>query len=341
MKVYKGTDKNMRCRGYQYELGKTEETDRAVLCESGFHACERPLDVLAYYGPANSRYFVADLEDVSPDRKPDDTKVVGKKITMQAELSIAGLCKAHFDYVKEHITMEHTDPEMATAGDRGAATAGDGGAATAGEYGSANAGEYGAATAGECGAATAGYCGAATAGYCGAATAGNRGAATAGEYGAATAGEYGAATAGDGGAATAGEYGAATAGDGGAATAGDGGAATAGDGGAATAGEYGAATAGDGGAATAGNRGAATAGEYGAATSRGSVSVGKNGCGLVRGNDVKIRGGLGAVLVICEEESGSYNIASWVSVIVDGKTVKADTWYRLHDGKLRKLKNET
>ena len=137
MKVYKGTDKNMKCRGYQYELVKTEETDQAVLCEAGFHACERPLDVLAYYGPANSRYFLADLEDVSPERNPDDTKVVGKKITMQAELSIAGLCKAHFDYIKEHTTMEHTDPKMATAGDGGAATAGDGGAATAGDAGAA------------------------------------------------------------------------------------------------------------------------------------------------------------------------------------------------------------
>ena len=141
MKVYKGTDKNMKCRGYEYELGKTEETDSAVLCNSGFHACERPLDVLAYYDPANSRYFVAELEDVSQERKTDDTKVVGKKITMQAELSIAGLCKAQFDYVKEHTTMAHTDPKMATAGEYGAATAGNRGAATARYSGAACGGE--------------------------------------------------------------------------------------------------------------------------------------------------------------------------------------------------------
>ena len=126
--------------------------------------------------------------------------------------------------------------------------------------------------------------------------------------------------------ATAGDYGAATAGDRGAATAGDRGAATAGDSGAATAGAYGAATAGD--------RGAATAGDRGAATSRGSVTVGVNGTGLVRGNGVKIRGGLGAILVIAEEEENSYDLAHWKAVVVDGKTVKADTWYKLMNGEL-------
>ena len=150
--------------------------------------------------------------------------------------------------------------------------------------------------------------------------------ATAGDYGAATAGDYGAATAGDSGAATAGDYGAATAGDRGAATAGDRGAATAGDRGAATAGYYG--------AAAAGYYGAATAGDRGAATSRGSASVGANGIACARGNNVRVKGGLGAILVIAEEQPTDYNIAHWKAVEVDGETVKADTWYRLVDGKL-------
>lgn len=94
------------------------------------------------------------------------------------------------------------------------------------------------------------------------------------------------------------------------------------------------ATAGDRGAATAGACGAATAGDYGAATSRGSVTVGVNGTGLVRGNGVKIRGGLGAILVIAEEEENSYDLAHWKAVVVDGKTVKADTWYKLMNGEL-------
>ena len=174
------------------------------------------------------------------------------------------------------------------------------------------------ATAGDSGAATAGYSGAATAGYRGAATAGDSGAATAGNYGAATAGNYGAATAGYSGAATAGNYGAATAGDSGAATAGYSGAATAGN--------YGAATAGD--------RGAATAGDSGAATARGKASTGSNGLSVARGNNVRVKGGIGSILVIAEEKEDTHDIVDWKAVLVDGEVVKADTWYRLENGEL-------
>ena len=162
--------------------------------------------------------------------------------------------------------------------------------------------------------------------------------ATAGSYGAATAGSYGAATAGDSGAATAGYKGAATAGDSGAATAGSYGAATAGSYGAATAGDSGAATAGYKGAATAGDSGAATAGSYGAATSRGSSQVGKNGLAVARGNGVKVKGGIGAVLVICEENALDYDIKDWKAFVVDGEKIKADTWYQLKDGNIQEVK---
>nr|DAG57435.1 MAG TPA: hypothetical protein [Caudoviricetes sp.] len=110
--------------------------------------------------------------------------------------------------------------------------------------------------------------------------------------------------------------------------------ATAGDSGAATAGDRGAATAGSFGAATAGSFGAATAGDSGAATSRGASAVGKNGIACARGNNVRAKGGLGAVLVLVEERLNNYEIAHWKAVEVDGETVKADTWYRLVEGKL-------
>ena len=110
--------------------------------------------------------------------------------------------------------------------------------------------------------------------------------------------------------------------------------ATAGDSGAATAGNYGAATAGDYGAATAGYRGAATAGYRGAATSRGKSEVGNNGLAVARGNNVKVKGGIGSILVIAEENADDYDIADWKAVIVDGENVKADTWYCLKDGEL-------
>ena len=361
IKSYKGFNRDMTCNpegtSFQYEEGREYEEDNAEACECGFHACEMPLDVFLYYPPSTSVYHEVE-QSGKISRKEDDSKVASTKIKIGARLDIAGLVKAQIEYVKKRTNNEHTDPEHATAGNCGAATAGDCGAATAGYCGAATAGDCGAATAGyrgaatagyrgaatagDCGAATAGYCGAATAGDCGAATAGdcgaatagNRGAATAGNRGAATAGYRGAATAGNRGAATAGYCGAATAGDCGAATAGYCGAATAGDFGSTTAGYRGAATAGDCGAATAGYRGAATAGDFGAATSRGKSEVGTNGLAVARGNNVKVKGGIGSILVIAEENTSNYDIADWKAVIVDGKNVKADTWYRLKDGEL-------
>ena len=102
----------------------------------------------------------------------------------------------------------------------------------------------------------------------------------------------------------------------------------------ATAGNCGAATAGDRGAATAGNYGAATAGDSGAATSRGKSASGENGLSVARGNGVKVKGGLGAILVIAEENSTDFDIKEWKAVVVDGEKVKADTWYKLENGEL-------
>nr|DAV04489.1 MAG TPA: hypothetical protein [Caudoviricetes sp.] len=319
IKAYKAFDKDLSCRGFKYEVGKEyEETGDIKACEKGFHACPYPLDVFGYYAPAGARFCEVEQSGKIDDSESD--KVCSSKIRIGAELDIRGLVKAAVSYVKERCTNEcNADPGKpatagncgaATAGNCGAATAGDSGAATAGDSGAATAGDYGAATAGDSGAATAGYKGAATAGYSGAATAGYSGAATAGNCGAATAGNCGAATAGDRGAATAGDYGAATAGD------------------------SGAATAGNCGAATAGNKGAATAGDRSAATARGKASTGSNGLSVARGNNVQVKGGIGAILVIAEEKEDTYDIVDWKAVVVDGEVVKADTWYRLENGEL-------
>ena len=106
MKAFKGFNKDMTCRGFQYEEGKTYETDEARLCETGFHACERPLDCFSYYAPGSSVYREVELDDVSEERESDNSKIVGKRIKIGAELDIAGLCKAQFQYVKEHTTFE-------------------------------------------------------------------------------------------------------------------------------------------------------------------------------------------------------------------------------------------
>ena len=261
---YKGMNKNMQCRGMQYEVGKDFSADGDIeCCGNGLHACERPLDVFDYYAPGTgARYFRVE-QSGKMVRGSNDSKVASSKMRVDAEIGIRGLVKAHIDYVKahttmehidyvkEHITAEHTNPKRAIAGYRGAATAGN--------------------------------CGAATAGYRGAATAGDLGAATAGDSGAATAGNLGAATAGDSGAATAGDL------------------------------------------------GAATAGNCGAATSRGRASVGENGIASARCSHPMAKGGIGAVLALARERDDNYDLLCWNSAVVDGKTIKANTWYTIDD----------
>ena len=146
MKAYKGFKKDMTCRGFQFEEGKTYEEETASLCNSGFYACEHPLNCFAYYSPSNSVYHEVDLEDTSDERE-DDTKVVGKKITIGARLSIADLVKAAVDFTFSRAKWAE---ERSTSGDQGAAQAsGDQGAAQAsGRWGAAQAsGDQGAAQA--------------------------------------------------------------------------------------------------------------------------------------------------------------------------------------------------
>ena len=214
MKVYKGTDRQMKCRGMQYALGETAVFDgEPHLCKAGLHACEQPIDVLNHYAPNASRYFEADAEEVTDERESDDSKIVAKKMTLKAEIGVPGLVKAQIEYIKNQIGFEdaikraNAEKENHATGNQGAASAtgyrgaasatGNRGAASAtGDQGAASAtGNQGAASAtGNRGAASAtGNQGAASAtGYQGAASAtGNRGAASAtGDQGAASATGY-------------------------------------------------------------------------------------------------------------------------------------------------------
>ena len=104
MKMYKGFDKDLKCRDFQYEVGNTYEEPTAELCEKGFHACEYPLDVFKYYAPGNmSRYCEVDLDEVNGKKDVEDSKHCGKKIAVKAEIGIAGLVKAAVDFVMENI----------------------------------------------------------------------------------------------------------------------------------------------------------------------------------------------------------------------------------------------
>ena len=210
IKAFKGFNRDMTCRDFQYEEGKEYETDKAEACECGFHASEYPLDVFSYYPPGTSVYH--EVEQSGKLDKSESDKVASTKIKIWARIDIAGIVKAAISYIKERINNEN------------------------------NAEPGKAATAGDSGAATAGY------------------------------------------------------------------------------------------------RGAATAGDGGAATSRGCSSSGKDGLSVARGNNVRVRGGLGAVLVIAEECSDSYKIKDWLAVVVDGVNVKAETWYELKNGELTECK---
>ena len=321
MKVYKGTNKDMQCtpggKVFQYEQGVTYEKPKAELCAHGFHACEAPLDVLGYYAPGKgSRYFEAELEDVSPDRR-EDSKVCGKKITLGAEIGIPGLAKAHVEYVKEHID---TGKMQTNTGSHSAAT---------------NTGSHSAATnTGIRSAATnTGYASAATnTGYASAATnTGNRSAATnTGDTSAATnTGSRSAATnTGYASAATnTGSHSAAT-----------------------NTGDVSAATnTGDASAATnTGSRSAATnTGIRSAATNTGirsAASVAEGGSvAIVTGYQSIAKAGIGSAIVICERggwNGTTYPLLAIKAAIVDGETIKPDTWYTLKNGEFVEVKDD-
>jgi len=110
MKLFKGFDKDMKCRGCRFEVGKTYEEPNAKLCESGFHACENPLDVLDYYPLINddaepNKFAEVDL-DATDERHSDDSKRVGKKIHIKAELSLKDFIKAGIEFLLEDNTAK-------------------------------------------------------------------------------------------------------------------------------------------------------------------------------------------------------------------------------------------
>ena len=262
MKAYKGFNKDMTCRGFQFEEGKEYHEENAKLCESGFHACERPLEVFQYYMPSKSVYHEVTLDDVSAEREKGSSKVVAKKIKVGAEIGIKGLVKAQIEWTKEQAMKE------------GAATSGDGSSAATSGNGSS--------------AATSGY-------KSSAATSGNgSSAATSGDWSsAATSGE---------------ESSAATSGDWSSA---------------ATSGYKSS-------AATSGNgSSAATSGEESSA-----ATSNPNAIALACGKNAKAKGTVGSFIVLTEWNDDATELLTAKLYRIDGKTIKADTWYKLENGEL-------
>ena len=119
MKCFKGFDKDLKCRDFQYEIGKEYTEETADICNCGFHDCECPMDVFGYYPPSDSRYCEVELEE-NGQKSSDDSKRVGKKISVKAEIGIAGIIKAGVEYIKEQVNWE--DDKETNTGDRSAAT---------------------------------------------------------------------------------------------------------------------------------------------------------------------------------------------------------------------------
>ena len=97
---FKGFDKDFKCRGFQFEVGKTYEHDGKVLrCESGFHACEHPLHVFNYYGPADSRYALVEASGEISREENGDTKLAAARIHIKAEIRTPDLVAAAVKWV--------------------------------------------------------------------------------------------------------------------------------------------------------------------------------------------------------------------------------------------------
>ena len=121
--AYKGFDLAMWCRGYQFKIGETYTHEGKVnVCESGFHACEYPLDVFNYYPPATSCFAVV-KQSGELSRHHGDSKIASSKITVKAEINLAGLIKAAIEYTTSRCKpVDPASPASAT-GDQGAAMA--------------------------------------------------------------------------------------------------------------------------------------------------------------------------------------------------------------------------
>jgi hypothetical protein len=304
----KGFDKDLKCRGFQYEEGETYKTGKKpIRCtENGFHFCENPIDVFGYYPPSNSRYHAVEgFGEKSTDES--DSKIAVSKIKIGAAISLFDMIKLGVECILKRVNFK--DAAATNTGDRSAATnTGDRSAAT-------NTGSRSAATnTGDQSAAT-------NTGYQSAATnTGDQSAATnTGDQSAATNTGYQSAATNTGyqsAATNTGYQSAAT---------------NTGYQSAATNTGYQSA------ATNTGDQSAATnTGYQSAASVEGKESI---ACGL--GIENKAKASLGSWIVLTEwgqGDNGGWHIKSLKSAKIDGRKLKADVWYELKNGKFVEVK---
>lgn len=118
--AYKGFDKDLKCRYFQYEVGKAYEMDGEIeCCECGFHACENPLDVFGYYAPADSRYCKVE-QSGTLSKDADGSKVASSKIRVQCEIGMKGIIEAGVKFIFDKVNWK--DNKKSNTGNRSAAT---------------------------------------------------------------------------------------------------------------------------------------------------------------------------------------------------------------------------
>ncbi|WP_196607107.1 hypothetical protein [Pectinatus frisingensis] len=105
VKGYKGFDKDLKCRGFQYEVGKTYKEDKAKMCDCGFHFCENPFDVFSYYNPADSRYGTVSTKSEVLGCS-NDSKKCSKSIKIEAEIGLSGIINAGVKFILDKVNWK-------------------------------------------------------------------------------------------------------------------------------------------------------------------------------------------------------------------------------------------
>ena len=116
MKAYKAFDKDFKCRGFQYEVGKSYTHDQKIkICNSGFHSCLNPLDILNYYDLTNSRFAIVEVKgDIQTHN--EDSKIVSSEIEIIKELSLAEFIKEAIDFSSK-LAASGEDSNLAASGE--------------------------------------------------------------------------------------------------------------------------------------------------------------------------------------------------------------------------------
>ena len=115
--AYKGFDKGLKCRDFQFEIGKTYTHDGSVkACASGFHSCENPFDVWSYYGPADGNRFALIEASGEISRHGDDSKLASAKLSVNVDLTLPEFIKRGVKYLLS-LTKDVVADVSAASGD--------------------------------------------------------------------------------------------------------------------------------------------------------------------------------------------------------------------------------